>query len=214
MHDIRSADKVVQTFLFDSLDPKEASIAGKRSHKVATNVSFFKTGVCLNKTLVCVVKSGILSSTMKTFEPIERNEREGNSIRKIVQGSDALLCMHKKFYIPGHINSVHFLKSKLCLGGANGFQIVDLDTLDTRDLLDEKDSSLDFVRKRLDVRPLAIYEEDEHFLLCYNEFAFYINKTGCRSRSDWLVKWKGHPTAFSKSVSCLQLALTELTRPQ
>lgn len=48
-----------------------------------------------------------------------------------------------------------------------GFEIVDLETLDTQVLLDPADASLDFVQRREDVRPLAIYRIDGEFLLCY-----------------------------------------------
>lgn len=69
-------------------------------------------------------------------------------------------------------DSVHFLKSKLCVGCVKGFEIVDLETLDTQGLLDPADSSLDFVQKRENVKPLAIFRIDGEFLLCYDEFAF------------------------------------------
>ena len=108
---------------------------------------------------------------------------------------------------------MHFLKSKLCVGCVKGFEIVDLETLDTQGLLDPADSSLDFVQKRENVKPLAIFRIDGEFLLCYDEFAFCacavtrsmltcsdVNKNGWRARSNWLVQWEGHPTAFGASA--------------
>jgi len=56
---------------------------------------------------------------------------------------------------------------------------------------------LDFVQKRENVRPIAIFRIDGEFLLCYDEFAFYVNKNGWRARSNWHVQWEGHPTAFA-----------------
>jgi hypothetical protein len=41
-------------------------------------------------------------------------------------------------------------------------------TLDTQGLLDPADSSLDFVQKRENVRPIAIYRIDNDFMLCYD----------------------------------------------
>lgn len=64
--------------------------------------------------------------------------------------------------------SIHFLKTKLCVGCTNGFEIVDLETLDVQGLLDPADMSLEFVRKRDNLRPLAIYRIDNEFLLCYD----------------------------------------------
>ena len=74
----------------------------------------------------------------------------------------------QEFYIPTESSSVHFLKTKLCVGCTKGFEIVDLETLDMQGLLDPSDSSLDFVLKRDNVRPIAIYRIEEDFLLCYD----------------------------------------------
>ena len=74
----------------------------------------------------------------------------------------------QEFYIPVQSSSIHFLKTKLCVGCTNGFEIVDLETLDTQGLLDPADGSLEFVRKREGLRPLAIYRIDNEFLLCYD----------------------------------------------
>ena len=54
------------------------------------------------------------------------------------------------------------------MGCTKGFEIVDLETLDTQALLDPSDTSLDFVQKRDDVRPMAIYRIESDFLLCYD----------------------------------------------
>ena len=54
------------------------------------------------------------------------------------------------------------------MGCTNGFEIVDLETLDVQGLLDPADGSLEFVRKRDNLRPLAIYRIDNEFLLCYD----------------------------------------------
>jgi hypothetical protein len=76
--------------------------------------------------------------------------------------------MHQEFYIPVESSSIHFLKTKLCVGCSKGFEIVDLESLDTQGLLDPADASLDFVRKRENLRPMAIYRIDNEFLLCYD----------------------------------------------
>lgn len=121
----------------------------------------------------------------------------------------------QEFYIPTESSSVHFLKSKLCVGCTKGFEIVDLETLDTQGLLDPADSSLDFVQKRENAKPIAIYRIDGEFLLCYDgsslfsflrldtdkafgraEFAFYVNKNGWRAKSNWIIQWEGFPTSF------------------
>ena len=47
------------------------------------------------------------------------------------------------------------------------------------------------------LQPIAIFRIDGEFLLCYNEFAFYVNKNGWRARASWLLRWEGTPTAFA-----------------
>ncbi|CAL1714128.1 unnamed protein product [Somion occarium] len=193
------AERQVITFPLDALDPMDPMSGLKRAKRIASHISFFKAGVCLGKTLVCVVKASPLSSTIKTLEPIDQNVRGRSkpTFRKLLQGGNDTLKVFKEFYIPVQSSSIHFLKTKLCVGCTNGFEIVDLETLDTQGLLDPADTSLDFVRKRENLRPLAIYRIDNEFLLCYDEFAFYVNKTGWRSRKDFMVHWEGSPTGFA-----------------
>ena len=57
----------------------------------------------------------------------------------------------------------------MCVGCSRGFEIVDLESLDTQGLLDPNDESLDFVRKKENMlRPMAIYRVHNDFLLCYD----------------------------------------------
>jgi RHO1 GDP-GTP exchange protein 1/2 len=65
----------VQTFHIDSLDPADAVGAAKRARKISSSATFFKTGHCVNRTLVCVVKSGTVSSTIKALEPVDQSVR-------------------------------------------------------------------------------------------------------------------------------------------
>jgi len=92
----------------------------------------------------------------------------------------------QEFYIPTESSSVHFLKSKLCVGCTKGFEIVDLETLDTQGLLDPADSSLDFVQKRENARPIAIYRIDGDFLLCYDGARAFLRSSDLRTFTDGL----------------------------
>ncbi|KIK96714.1 hypothetical protein PAXRUDRAFT_825655 [Paxillus rubicundulus Ve08.2h10] len=193
------SERQVITFPLDALDPMDPMAGLKRAKRISSHTSFFKAGVCLGKTLVCVVKSSPLSSTIKTLEPIDQNIRGRSkpTFRKLLQGGNDTLKPFREFYIPVESSSIHFLKTKLCVGCSKGFEIVDLESLDTQGLLDPADASLDFVRKRENLRPMAIYRIDNEFLLCYDEFAFYVNKNGWRSRQDFMVHWEGSPTGFA-----------------
>ncbi|WWC71864.1 uncharacterized protein I206_105823 [Kwoniella pini CBS 10737] len=193
-------ERCVTTFPLDCLDPNDANAALKRGKRISSHTSFIKSGVCLGKTLIAIVKSSTLSSTIKVMEPIDqsmRGKKAPGGFMKRLNGRDDALKLFKEFYIPTESSSVHFLKTKLCVGCTKGFEIVDLETLDMQGLLDPSDASLDFVLKRDNVRPIAIYRIEEDFLLCYDEFAFYVNKNGWRSRPKWAIVWEGLPTAFA-----------------
>ncbi|SPC63074.1 probable to GDP/GTP exchange factor Rom2p [Ustilago sp. UG-2017b] len=193
------AEKSVHTFTLDALDPSDPMGSLKRGRRISSHTSFFRAGICLGRTLVCVVKSSSLSSTIKTLEPIEQNVRgkKQPTFKKLLQGGQDSLRVFKEFYIPTESSSIHFLKTKLCVGCTKGFEIVDLETLDTQGLLDPADTSLDFVHRRENVKPIAIYRISGEFLLCYDEFAFYVNKNGWRAKSNWIIHWEGNPTSFA-----------------
>ncbi|KAH9977526.1 RhoGEF Rgf2 [Russula compacta] len=192
----------VITFPLDALEAMDPLAGLKRAKRIAAHTSFFKSGVCVRRTFVCVVKTSPLSSTIKIFEPIDQNVRGRSkpTFRKLLQGGNDTLRIYKEFYIPVQSTSIHFLRTKLCVACVNGFEIIDPDTLDTQGLLDPSDESLDFVRRRGDntrPKPVAIYRIENEFLLCYDEFAFYINRGGRRSRKNFLVQWEGSPTSFA-----------------
>ena len=66
----------------------------------------------------------------------------------------------------------------MCVGCSRGFEIVDLESLDTQGLLDPNDESLEFVRKRENLRPMVIYRILNEFLLCYDGefFSFFFSE--------------------------------------
>jgi hypothetical protein len=194
-------ERSVTTFPLDCLDPNDPNAALKRGKRISSHTSFFKSGICLGRTLVAVVKSSPLSSTIKVLEPVDqsmRGKKQPRGFMGRLNNSQETLKVFKEFYIPLESFSVYFLKTKLCVGCQKGFEIVDLETLDMQSLLDPSDPSLDFVLKRDGVRPMAIYRIEGDFLLCYDEFAFYVNKNGWRARPKWAIIWEGSPTAFGE----------------
>ena len=97
--------------------------------------------------------------------------------RKLLEGGNDTLRIYKEFYIPVQSNSIHFLRTKFCVACVNGFEIIDPDTLDTQGLLDQSDSSLDFVSRRSDntrPKPVVIYRIDNHaVMMSRNVFTFH-----------------------------------------
>lgn len=192
------AEKAVYSFPMEALEDEGAGAPSKRGRKIC-HANYINSGTCNGQTLVCCVKSSTLSSTVKVFEPMEsmtKGKKKSGLARMLASGQE-VLKPYKEFYIPMESNSIHFLRSKLCVGGAKGFEIVSLETLETQSLLDQADTSLDFVARKENVKPIYIERNTSEFLLCYNDFSFYVNKNGWRARGDWKILWEGSPNAFA-----------------
>ncbi|KAI6823766.1 citron like protein [Hortaea werneckii] len=193
------ADKAVYTYPLEALDPEEGPSAPSKRGRRICHANYINAGMCNGQTLVCCVKSSSLSSTVKVFEPMDSmtKGKKKSGFAKMLASGQEMLKPYKEFYIPMESNSIHFLRSKLCVGGAKGFEIVSLETLETQSLLDQADTSLDFVARRENVKPIYIERNTSEFLLCYNDFSFYVNKNGWRARGDWKILWEGSPQAFA-----------------
>lgn len=141
-----------------------------------------------------------MSTTIKVFEPNDAmskgKKKQGFTMFK--SGQDELKAF-KEFYIPAEASSIHFLKSKLCVACAKGFEVVSLETLETQSLLDQADTSLDFVARKESVRPIHIERLNGEFLLNYSDFSFFVNRNGWRARPDWRIDWEGQPRSFALS---------------
>ncbi|KAM0280636.1 hypothetical protein ACHAQH_003943 [Verticillium albo-atrum] len=192
-------NKAVYSYAIAALDPTEPA-SSKRGKKIQSHCNFFKTGICLGRHLVCCVKSSALSTTIKVYEPTDafNKGKKQKGFGKMFAGQDELKPF-KEFYIPTESSSVHFLKSKLCVACARGFEVVSLETLETQSLLDQADTSLDFVARKESVKPIHIERLNGEFLLNYSEFSFFVNRNGWRARPEWRIDWEGAPHSFALS---------------
>lgn len=183
-----------------ALGPDDPTLA-KRPKKIQSHCSFFKTGICLGRHLVCCVKSSALSTTVKVYEPNDTmaKAKGKKGFGKMFNAGQDELKPFKEFYIPTESTSIHFLKSSLCVASARGFEVVSLMTLETQSLLDQADTSLDFVARKENVRPIHIERLNGEFLLNYSEFSFFVNRNGWRARPEWRIDWEGSPQSFALS---------------
>jgi hypothetical protein len=150
-------ERSVTAFPLEFLDPTDTSAALKRGKRLSSHTSFFKSGICLGRTLLCIVKSSSLSSTIKTLEPIDqsmRGKKQPTPFRKLLNNSNEpfkvfkvclvvdlmLVCnmtdqfagIVQEFYIPTESSGLSFLKTKLCVATTRGFEVVDLEASRTR----------------------------------------------------------------------------------
>jgi hypothetical protein len=194
------SNRSLLSYQLGALDPNEP-ISSKRAKKIQSHCNFFKTGICLSRHLVCCVKSSALSTTIKVYEPndaMSRTKKQKGLSKMFNAGQDELKPF-KEFYIPTESSSVHFLKSKLCVACARGFEVVSLETLETQSLLDQADTSLDFVSRKEGVKPIHIERLNGEFLLNYSDFSFFVNRNGWRARPEWRLDWEGTPQTFALS---------------
>ena len=194
------SNKSLLSYSLSALDPNEPAL-GRRPKKIQSHCNFFKAGICLGRHLVCAVKSSALSTTIKVYEPNDAitKTKKQKGLGKMFGGGQDELRPFKEFYIPAESSSVHFLKSKLCVACAKGFEVVSLETLETQSLLDQADTSLDFVARKEGARPIHIERLNGEFLLNYSEFSFFVNKHGWRARPEWKIDWEGSPGNFALS---------------
>lgn len=195
----------------------------KKVKRLVSHVSFFKIGTSRNKEFLCTVRSASLTSTIKVFEPVsaasgvsagsstvvERGSKSGSdstrrssynstNVSKFFRIAADSIRLYKEFYIPTESTSLHFLKTKLCVGCTKGFEVIDLDSLSTQGLLDPADLELSFALNKEAVKPIAIFRlQHGLFLLCYNQFGFFVNRMGRRARNEILTFWCGVPIAFA-----------------
>ncbi|KAI9039397.1 putative Rho guanyl nucleotide exchange factor (Rom2) [Aspergillus affinis] len=196
------SNKTLSSYPMEALEITEGqNTIAKRPKKIQGHANFFKAGIGLGRHLVCSVKTSALSTTIKVYEPMDNlaKGKKKSAVSKMFQGGQDTLKPFKEYYIPAESSSIHFLRSTLCVGCARGFEVVSLETTETQSLLDQADTSLDFVARKENVKPIHIERMNGEFLLNYSDFSFFVNRNGWRARSDWRISWEGNPNAFALS---------------
>lgn len=217
------ADKTLWTFPLEILSQ---SVSQQRGRSVSQNTTFFHVGKCLEKTLVCVVKTNTLSpTTIRVLEPVITDENKKTksvfSIKRF-RGGPISLKPYKDLYLPSEALSINLLKSKMCISSPKEIGVVDMTNLGVQTLLDPEDEELAFVINRQDVHPVTIYRiQFAEYLVCYNgkkkdmtcsfklwsnyyyyfvlEFAFLVDQRGRFIRSSTKIDWEGAPDSFALS---------------
>lgn len=194
------SNRTLFSYPLSALDPTDQAVS-KRPKKIQGHCTFFKTGICLGRHLVCCVKPSAMSSTFKVYEPNDAmsKAKKQKGFGKMFNAGQDELTTFKEFYIPAESTSVDFLRSSVCVASARGFEVVSLKTLETQALLDQADTSLDFVARPPLARPIHIERLNGEFLLNYSDFSFFVNRNGWRARPEWRIDWEGTPQSFALS---------------
>ncbi|KAL2867863.1 putative Rho guanyl nucleotide exchange factor (Rom2) [Aspergillus lucknowensis] len=196
------ANKTLSSYPMEALEVNEGQNSmAKRPKKIQGHANFFKSGIGLGRHLVCSVKTSAMSTTIKVYEPMDNlaKGKKKSAVSKMFQSGQDTLKPFKEYYIPAESSSIHYLRSTLCVGCSRGFEVVSLETTETQSLLDQADTSLDFVARKENVKPIHIERMNGEFLLNYSDFSFFVNRNGWRARPDWKISWEGNPNAFALS---------------
>jgi hypothetical protein len=140
-------ERILQAFPLSSLlNFSDRSIS--RGRRIWQNVTFFKVGTAGDgKPLLCAAKTTPTSSNINVYEPrlTMPSDRNSFSLHMRGKGPEQNFKLLAELYIPSEAFSLSFLRRKVCVGCTKGFEVIDLDSLASRSLLDFKDTALDFV---------------------------------------------------------------------
>ncbi|KAI8377728.1 CNH domain-containing protein [Radiomyces spectabilis] len=201
------ADKSLYAYALDPLDPTLSKKTDERpSQKIAQHVSYFNAGICNNRTLVIAMKKRGMDSHFKAFEPICGDLRDPKNAKFMTSKSSffhkapSWFKVYKEFYIGADSSAIHFLKARVVVVCTRGFEIIDLEQLHlNRNIPDLNNPDYGFVQQRGDeLKPLAMFRCKEHYLLCYNDFAFLVDSHGSFIRDAYLwIAWEGTPHSIA-----------------
>ncbi|KAF9038574.1 CNH domain-containing protein [Panaeolus papilionaceus] len=196
------ADKVLFAYHLEALVPTtpgsiHASQTPVKIH--GKDVQFFSVGVLHNRTLVIYMKKrGNNDCHFYAVEPVldKINERpKASNQRGFIPGSKKKpewFRPFKDFQCPD-AHDLIFLKAKIAVLSAKGFQIMDLTDYRSVTIPQRDNPRYAYLSRRCDhCRPLGMFRaSDDGFLLCYNEFGVYVDKQGNPNRTTGIVEWEG-----------------------
>ncbi|ORE06903.1 hypothetical protein BCV72DRAFT_241688 [Rhizopus microsporus var. microsporus] len=184
--------------------------------KVQGNVPFFHVGTCLGKTLICVPKPPSVNGTeIEIYEPsMPKTEMRRKSIfsklsiRSSLSLTNTQVNPLKPIYSPCDVWAIDTTKSMVLLTTPLGMIAVDMNTKKPDRLLDPSDRHLNFITKNettnaqipisSTVKRIFVFSvPGGNYLMCYDRYAFYIDKKGRRAERQFKIEWEGHPTAFA-----------------
>ncbi|OBZ90228.1 Rho1 guanine nucleotide exchange factor 1 [Choanephora cucurbitarum] len=200
------ADKTLYAYALDALVPKDSrkNQPDKPFQKIAQHITFFHSGVCNGRPIVVAMKKRGVDSHFKVLEPVCGDLRDPKN-SKFFTKTGLFGKMHSwfkstiEFYIGTESYAMHFLKARVVVVCARGFEIINLEALNmNRNLPDPTHPDFAFVRQRgEDLKPLGMFRCRDHYLLCYDQFAFMVNVHGALVRETPLIEWEGVPQSVA-----------------
>ncbi|GMK54133.1 hypothetical protein CspeluHIS016_0107190 [Cutaneotrichosporon spelunceum] len=164
------------------------------------DVFFFSVGQISGRTLVIYAKRKGIQTVFKVLEPIlSRGLEDRRRLGGLLSQKSDLFRIYKEFFIPMGATRVHFLRARIAIVLAKGFEVLDLtvmkgapiphfDPNKTRD----RTELAELERRCENAKPMAMFRASDHeFLLCYDSFGFYVDQYGEPNRGLQAIEWEG-----------------------
>ncbi|KAJ3514155.1 hypothetical protein NLJ89_g2537 [Agrocybe chaxingu] len=198
------ADKALFAYHIEALVPSTphgahtAQVPQKLSG--TKDVHFFSVGTLQGRTLIVYMKKKGMDSIFRVLEPV--GEKINERVKATVGFGSRLgfrsaksewFRVYRDFFLPSDSFDVIFLKARIAIFCAKGFEIMNLHDFDSITLPQREDPRHAQIVKRCEnARPLGMFRStDDEFLLCYDEFGLYVDKHGDPCRSAGTIEWEG-----------------------
>ncbi|KAF9038576.1 CNH domain-containing protein [Panaeolus papilionaceus] len=198
------ADKALFAYHIEALVP--SSPHGAHTSQVpqklsgAKDVHFFSVGTLHGRTLIVYMKKKGLDSIFRVLEPV--NDKINERVKAPLGLGSRLgfrsaksewFRVYRDFFLPSDSFDVIFLKARIAIFCAKGFEIMNLGDFESITIPQREDPKHAQLAKRCEsCRPLGMFRStDDEFLLCYDEFGLYVDKHGDPCRTSGTIEWEG-----------------------
>jgi hypothetical protein len=198
------ADKALFAYHIEALVP--SSPHGAHTSQVPQKLSgtkdvhFFSVGTLQGRTLIIYMKKKSLNSIFRVLEPVGDKINEGakapaglSSRLGFRSAKSEWFRIYRDFFLPSDSFDVIFLKARIAIFCAKGFEIMNLHDFESITIPQREDPKHAQLAKRCEsARPLGMFRSsEEEFLLCYDEFGLYVDKHGDPCRTMGTIEWEG-----------------------
>ncbi|KNZ75187.1 Rho1 guanine nucleotide exchange factor 1 [Termitomyces sp. J132] len=199
------ADKSLFAYHIEALVPTQPQSPHNQNAHVPQklngnkDVHFFSVGTLHGRTLVIYMKKKGLESIFRVLEPV--GDKINEKVKAPVGFGSRLgfrsaksewFRVYRDFFLPSEAFDLVFLKARIVVLCAKGFEIMDLHDFSSTTVPAFDDTRIPLAKRCEGARPMGMFRSNENeFLLCYDEFGLYVDKHGEPSRQNGTVEWEG-----------------------
>lgn len=154
------------------------------SSRICAGVSFFSTGICCSKFIICAVKASSITCTINIYDP-STLKRTSGLLKFFKVGQKDILKVMKEISIPADPSSVLVLPKSICVSCAKEIVVVNLDTLYQQKIYDQAQPKTEIAHNAA-LKILKVFRFDNEYLFCFNHIAVYVDRFGKRVKEDFL----------------------------